>query len=84
MVKFTHYLIYGYPDGDDFREKMDAWAKTAEKMNMKMVKWGVSIGTSEDILVIVKGDITDFEKLYSAEHGPPIRDRRTTFLGDWS
>ena len=46
MVEFTHYFIYGNPPEDFTVEQMEAWAKVAEKMNMEVVYWGVSIGTA--------------------------------------
>ena len=84
MVEFTHYFIYGNPPEDFTVEQMEEWVKVVEKMNMEVVYWGVSIGTAEDFLIVLKGKITDFEKLYSREYGPPISDRRTTFGGRWN
>lgn len=84
MVEFTHYFIYGNPPPDFTIDKLEEWTKVAEKMNMEVVYSGVSIGTAEDILIVLKGKITDFEKLYSRDTAPPIIDRRTTFGGKWN
>jgi len=79
MAKFTHYFIYGNAPEDFSREKMLEWGNTVpKKFNMEVVFSGISYGTTEDILVILKGKVTDFEKLYSIEDAPPIIDRRTT------
>ena len=84
MAKFTHYFIYGNT-GEDFSfEKMKEWeAKVPKKFNMELVWSGISYGTTEDILVILKGKVTDFEKLYTMEDSPPIIERRTTIGGSW-
>jgi hypothetical protein len=85
MVEFTHYFIYGNPPEDFTREKMEEWSSTVpKKFNMELVYFGVSIGTAEDLLVVLNGKVTDFEKLYTQEYGPPLIDRRTTFGGTWS
>jgi hypothetical protein len=85
MVEFTHYFVYGNPPEGFTREQMMEWVeKVPKKFNMECVYWGVSIGTTEDFLVVLKGKITDFEKLYSRDYAPPITDRRTTFGGVWS
>jgi hypothetical protein len=64
---------------------MDAWTSTVpKKSNIELVYFGVSIGTTEDLVIVLKGKITDFEKLYSRDYAPPVIDRRTTFGGTWS
>ena len=83
MVEFTHYFIYGYPT-EGGAKAVEEWTKVAEKMNMEVVYWGVSIGTTEDVLIVLKGKISDFEKLYSEKTVPPLKDRRTTFGGKWN
>ncbi len=84
MVEFTHYFIYGNPPEGWSAEKMEEWSsKVPKKFNMEVVYSGVSIGTAEDLVIVLKGKITDFEKLYSRDYAPPINDRRTTFGGKW-
>ena len=84
MVEFTHYFVYGNPPEGFTMEKMEEWLKVPKKMNMEVVYYGVSIGTAEDFLIVLKGKITDFEKLYSRDTAPPLEDRRTTFGGKWN
>ena len=62
MVEFTHYFIYGNPPEGFTMEKMEEWLKVPKKMNMEVVYYGVSIGTAEDFLIVLKGKVTDFEK----------------------
>ena len=82
MAKFTHYFIYGNAPEDFSPEKLEEWGATVpKKFNMELVWTGISYGTTEDFLVILKGKVTDFEKLYSREDSPPIVDRRTTLGG---
>ena len=84
MAKFTHYFVYGNTGPDFTLEKMKEWEeKIPKKFNMELVFSGVSNGTTEDILVILKGKVTDFEKLYTIEDAPPIIDRRTIIGGSW-
>jgi hypothetical protein len=82
MAKFTHFFVYGNGgDGWDV-QKFIKWGKTTpKKFNMDLVFSGVSYGTTEDFLVVLKGSVNDFEKLYTVEDAPPISDRRTTFGG---
>ena len=82
MVKFGYYLIYGNPDGtaQDTVDAMKKWSKTAKEKNCEVVFWGFSFGTSEDVVIAVKGSVTDFENLYGPGSVPPIKDRRTTFV----
>ena len=84
MVEFTHYFVYGNPPEGFTMEQMEEWLKVPEKMNMEVVYYGVSIGTAEDFLIVLKGKITDFENLYSRDSAPPLTDRRTTFGGKWN
>ena len=85
MVEFTHYFIYGNPPEGLTQEKYKEWASTVpKKYNMEVVYGGVSIGTAEDYLIVLKGKITDFEKLYTTTNAPPLIDRRTTFGGNWT
>ncbi len=73
MAKFTHYFIYGNASDDFSPDKLEEWGATVpKKYNMELVWLGVSYGTSEDFLVILKGNITDFEKMYTIENVPPI------------
>lgn len=84
MANFTHYFVYGNTGPDFTIEKMKEWEeKVPKKHNMELVFSGVSYGTTEDILVVLKGKVTDFEKLYTLEDAPPIIDRRTTIGGSW-
>ena len=84
MAKFIHYFVYGNA-GEGFSvEKMKEWEeKVPKKYNMELVFSGISYGTTEDILVVLKGKVTDFEKLYTIQEAPPITDRRTTIGGSW-
>ena len=85
MAQFTHYFIYGNAPEPNTPEKLTEWAeKVPKKFNMELVWTGISYGTTEDFLVILKGKVTDFEKLYSRETAPPLKDRRTTLGGTWS
>ena len=84
MAKFTHYFVYGNAGEGFSLEKMKEWEDTIpKKHNMKLVFSGISYGTTEDILVVLKGKVSDFEKLYTIEEAPPITDRRTTIGGSW-
>jgi hypothetical protein len=57
---------------------MEEWSSTVpKKFNMELVYFGVSIGTTEDLVIVLKGKITDLR-------APPVIDRRTTFGGTWS
>ena len=84
MADFTHYFVYGNAGEGFSLEKMKEWEeKVPKKYNMKLVFSGISYGTTEDILVVLKGKVTDFEKLYTMTEAPPITDRRTTLGGSW-
>ena len=49
---------------------------------MELVFSGVSVGTAEDMIVVLKGKVTDFEKLYSMEQASrAIIDREAMFDG---
>jgi len=83
LAKFGYYLIYGNPIGTmaETSKNIKKWAEVAKQKNCELVFWGASYGTSENIVLAVKGAVTDFEELYSVDSLPPISDRRTTFVG---
>ncbi len=82
MAKFTHYFVYGNMGEDWSREKFVEWGKTVpKKHNMELVFLGISYGTTEDALVVLKGEVADFERLYTVADAPPLIDRRTTLGG---
>jgi hypothetical protein len=82
MAKFTHFFVYGNGGEGWSAEKFVEWGKTVpKKHNMELVFQGVSYGTTEDFLVVLKGSVNDFEKLYTRDGAPPISDRRTTLGG---
>jgi len=82
MANFTHYFIYGTAPDDFTPEKLEEWGATVpKKFNMELVWLGVSYGTVEDFLVILKGKVTDFEKLYTLQDSPPLNDRRSVMGG---
>ena len=83
LAKFTHFFVYGNAGDDWSPEKFIEWGETVpKKFNMKLVFSGVSYGTTEDFLVVLKGSVNDFERLYTVQDAPPISDRRTTLGGE--
>jgi len=87
QAKFKYYIIYGNLKEDIHGRsaRTKAWKEFAEALkniNMELLFYGSPFGTTEGQICVLKGDITNFEKIWNPEIAPkfPITDRRTNMI----
>ena len=87
-MKFGYYVIYGKgKEGletlEDYEKTWAEFEKPLKTVDLELVFWGSPFGTTEEAMCVLKGDITNFEKIWNnPEVSPkfPLTDRRTNFI----
>jgi len=86
-MKFGYYIMSGRPRVD--YESVEHWRKLWEELRealkptgLELVFYGSPFGTSEGEICVLKGEVTDFEKMWGTGIGKkfPMTDQRTTFV----
>jgi hypothetical protein len=63
-MEFKYYVTYAtMVHSDELEKRFEKLAKVLKKHKMELVFWGHPWGTTENLMLVMKGDVKDYEKL---------------------
>ena len=83
MAELKYYITYGnfkpeYQGQSKFIPAMEEWSKKVEEYDCKVKFWGVSYGTSETMVIVIKGTSENFMKISPPDS--PYMSTRTNMI----
>ena len=63
-MEFKYFITYArLVQSDDLPKKFDKLAKVLKKYKMELVFWGHPWGTTENLIVAMKGNVKDYQNI---------------------
>ena len=63
-MEFKYFITYArLVQSDDLPKKFEKLAKALKKYNVDLVFWGHPWGTTENLILVMKGDVKDYQNL---------------------
>ena len=83
MSELKYYITYGHfkPElqgQEKITKAMEEWSKKVEEYDLKVKLWGISYGTSEPLVIVIKGTPENFLKI--APPNMPYVNTRTNIV----
>jgi len=62
MAGFKYYITYAkMVQSDDLPKRFEKLAKVLKKYRLELVFWGHPWGTTENLVVVMRGDVKDYQ-----------------------
>ena len=63
-MEFKYFVSYAtMVKSDELEKRFENVSKVLKKHKMELVFWGHPWGTTENLMLVMKGDVNDYEKL---------------------